>query len=152
MSVSGIELYTTPGSERSCICLLAVSICIPLQELSGHLYVCIQYRFVYHSRKWAVMYMSVSGIDLHTTPGSERSCICLLVVAICIPLQEVSGHVYVCTWYRFAYHSRKWAVMYMSVSGIDLYTTPGRERSWICLLAVSICIRLQEMSDHVYIC
>jgi hypothetical protein len=42
------------------------------------------------------MYMSVSGIDLHTTPGSERSCICLLAVSICIPLQEVSDHVYVC--------------------------------------------------------
>jgi hypothetical protein len=39
------------------------------------------------------MYMSVSGIDLYTTPGSERSSICLLAVSIRIPLQEVSGHV-----------------------------------------------------------
>ena len=42
------------------------------------------------------MYMSVSGIDLYTTPGSERTSICLLAVSICIPLQEVSGHLYVC--------------------------------------------------------
>ena len=124
MCVGGIVSKPAPTqeSERSCICVLGVSLPSLHQprKVSGHVYVCWGYRYQACTKpgKWVVMYMCVGGIATQPAPSqeSEWSCICVLGVSnqesewscICalgvsLPslcqARKVSGHIYVCWGY-----------------------------------------------------
>ena len=85
MFIRGVQ--AEPGEQRSCICLLGVS--MPSQENSGHVYA--YQGCLWWARRIAVMYMFIRGV--YVEPGEQRSCICLLGVSR--PSQENNGHVYV---------------------------------------------------------
>ena len=63
--VRNIYVVSVP-CEWSCICLLGISM-LPLFLVSGHVYVCQEYR-CYLCSLWVVMYKSVRNIDVVSVP------------------------------------------------------------------------------------
>ena len=95
MCVRNIYVVSVP-CEWSCICLSGISM-LPLFLVSGHVYVCQEYRCCLCSL-WVVMYMSVRNIDVVSVP-CEWSCIYVsgismqslfLVVWSCICVSGIS--------------------------------------------------------------
>ena len=144
MSVRNIDVVSVP-CEWSCICLSGISM-LSLFLVSGHLYVCQDYRCCLCSL-WVVMYMSVRNIDVISVP-CEWSCIYVSGISM-LSLFLVSGHVYVCQEYRCSLCSL-WVVMYMSVRNIDVVSVPC-EWSCICVSGISM-LSLFLVSGHVYVC
>ena len=148
-----------------CMCVGGVNVaCVPTEEVSGHLYVCLWWcrcclctnwgserssvcvlvmvsmLLVYRRRKWAVICMCVGGVNV-----------------ACVPTEEVSGHLYVCWWCQcclctnwgserssvcvlgvsmlLVYQLRKWAVICRCVGGVDV-----------------ACVPTEEVSGHLYVC
>ena len=91
MSVRNIDVVSVP-CEWSCICLSGISM-LSLFLVSGHVYVCQEYRCSLCSL-YVVMYMSVRNIDVVSVP-CEWSCICLSGISM-LSLFPLSGHVYMC--------------------------------------------------------
>ena len=114
MCVRNIDVVSVP-CEWSCICLSGISM-LSLFLVSGHVYVCQEYRCCLCSL-CVVMYMSVRNIDVVSVP-CEWSCICLSGISM-LSLFLVSGHVYMC------------------VRNIDVVSVPC-EWSCICLSGISM--------------
>ena len=141
MSVRNIDVVSVP-CEWSCICLSGISL-LSLFLVSGHVYVCQEYRCCLCSL-WVVMYISVRNIDVVSVP-CEWSCIYVSGISM-QSLFLVSGHVYVCQEYRCCLCSL-WVVMYMSVRNIDVVSVPC-EWSCICLSGISL-LSLFVVNGHV---
>ena len=144
MCVRNIDVVSVP-CEWSCICLLGISM-LSLFLVSGHVYVCQEYRCCLCSL-WVVMYMCVRNIDVVSVP-CEWSCICLSGISM-LSLYLVSGHVYVCQEYRCCLCSL-WVVMYICVRNIDVVSVPC-EWSCICVSGISM-LSLFLVSGHVNVC